>query len=294
MIKQQSQPKTFNFGNAQINRIGYGAMRITGQPGNYGMPNDPEAVHQLLRHAVEIGVNFIDTADSYGPGVSEELIAAALYPYPEHLVIATKGGAVKTAPSEVHFDGSRAYLKSACEASLNRLKVEQIFLYQLHRPDSKVEFVESVEALAELKHEGKIRHIGLSNINAQQLAQAREIIEIASVQNPYSLMRREHDELLDICTSEGIAFIPYGPLGTAPYQKEAPLAQAQGTLNEIAGQHGVKPGQIALAWLLARSPNILPIPGTTSIEHLEENVVAADIKLTAAEIETLNQFTISN
>lgn len=264
-------------GDLSVNRLGYGAMRITGQPGNWGDPADPEAMRQLLRRVVELGVNFIDTADAYGPGTSEQSIAQALYPYPENLVIATKGGAVKTGPKQVHFDGRPSYLKAACEASLRRLRVECIDLYQYHRVDPKVPFEESMGALAELQREGKIRNIGLSNVTKEQLNRAREIVAIASVQNVYSLLRRDEEQLVNFCTQENIAFIPYGPLGTAPYEKEAPLTRSGGSLDEIAQRHSVLPGQVALAWLLSRSPLMLPIPGTTSIQHLEENVAAAAI-----------------
>jgi len=280
---------TFNLGgDLSVNRLGYGAMRITGQPGNWGNPADPEAMRQLLQRVVDLGVNFIDTADAYGPGVSENLVAEALYPYPENLVIATKGGAVKTGPGQVHFDGRPSYLKAACEASLRRLRLERIDLYQYHRVDPQVPFEESVGALAELQREGKIRHVGLSNVTAAQLARAREIVPIASVQNVYSLLRRDFDQLVDLCTRDRIAFIPYGPLGTAPFEKEAPLARSGGLLDEIAQRHGILPGQVALAWLLKRSPVMLPIPGTTSIKHLEENVAAAAIELSEEEFAALS------
>jgi aryl-alcohol dehydrogenase-like predicted oxidoreductase len=280
---------SFNLGgDLSVNRLGYGAMRITGQPGNWGNPADPEAMRQLLQRVVDLGVNFIDTADAYGPGVSENLVAEALYPYPENLVIATKGGAVKTGPGQVHFDGRSSYLKAACEASLRRLRLERIDLYQYHRVDPQVPFEESVGALAELQREGKIRHIGLSNVTAAQLARAREIVPVASVQNVYSLLRRDFDELVDLCTRDRIAFIPYGPLGTAPFEKEAPLTRSGGLLDEIAQRHGVLPGQVALAWLLKRSLVMLPIPGTTSIQHLEENVAAAAIELSDEEFAALS------
>lgn len=270
-----------------VNRIGYGAMRIVGQPGNWGEPEDREASLAVLRRAVEIGVGLIDTADAYGPGVSEELISEALHPYPDDVVIATKGGAVKTGPSEVHFDGSPEYLRRACEASLRRLRVEAIDLYQLHWPDPEVPFEESVGALSELRDEGKVRHVGLSNVSMEQLELARGIVPVASVQNRYSLASRESEEILDLCEREGIAFLPYGPLGASPYQKEAPLARAGGPLEEVARRHGATPGQVALAWLLARSPVIVPIPGTTSVSHLEENVAAAGLRLSGEELASL-------
>lgn len=271
-----------------VNRIGYGAMRITGQPGNWGWPEDPEAARRLLRRAVELGINLIDTADAYGPGVSEELIAGALRPYPEDLVVATKGGAVKTGPAQVRFDGSPGYLRGACEASLRRLGVETIGLYQLHRPDPDVPFEESVGALARLREEGKIRHVGLCNVSADQLALARTILPIASVQNRYSLSDRESDDLVDFCADEGIAFVPYGPLGAKPYEKEAPLTKTGGPLDRVAARHGARPGQVALAWLLSRSPAMVPIAGTTSVAHLEENVAAAALELSEEEFAALD------
>ncbi len=275
-------------GDIKVNRIGFGAMRITGQPGNWGDPPDLSAARQLLRRAVELEVNFIDTADAYGPGVSERLIAEALHPYPEGLVIATKGGVVKTGPEQMHLDGSPKHLKDACETSLRHLRVECIDLYQLHRPDPAVPFEESVGALAELQAQGKIRHIGLCNVDANQLARARESATIVSVQNPYSLIRREEEELVDLCTRAGIAFIPYGPLGAAPFEKEAPLTRSGGLLNSFAQRYQVTPGQVALAWLLARSPVMLPIPGTTSVQHLEENIAAAQLRLSEDDFVALS------
>ena len=270
-----------------VNRIGFGAMRITGQPGNLGWPEDPEGARRLLRRAVEIGVNLIDTADAYGPGVSEELIAGALKPYLDDVVIATKGGAVKTGPAQVHFDGSPEYLREACEASLQRLGLETIDLYQLHWPAPNVPFEESVGALAELREEGKIRHVGLCNVDLEQLTLAREIVPIASVQNRYSLSDRDFDDLVDLCADEEIAFVPYGPLGAKPFEKEAPLTKSGGPLDQVAGRHGVRPAQVALAWLLERSPTIVPIPGTTSVAHLEENLAASSIQLSEEDRRTI-------
>lgn len=276
-------------GDLLINRMGYGAMRLTGQPGNFGPYPEWEAGQQLLRRAVELGVNFIDTAEAYGPGFNEELIAAALHPYPENLVIATKGGINKPAPDNIQADGRPENLRRGCEASLQRLKLERIDLYQLHRPDPKVPLAESVGALSTLQQEGKIRHVGLSNVTISQLEQVRQITSIASVQNRFNITERTDEAVLNYCTQHNIAFIPYSPLGAHPLKRGAPLADAEGILAEIANRHGVKPNQIALSWLLHRSPNIVLIPGTTTLEHLEENIVAASIELTADEVEQLNQ-----
>lgn len=293
--EQNNQPNTSAAGtfalagdqDVLVNRIGFGAMRITGQPGNWGWPEDPEGARRLLRRAVELGVDLIDTADAYGPGVSEELIAGALRPYPDNVVIATKGGAVKTGPAQVQFDGSPEYLRDACEASLRRLGLETIDLYQLHWPDPNVPFEESVGTLATLKEEGKVRYVGLCNVDTEQLAQARKIVPIASVQNRYSLSDRDLDDLVDLCADEGIAFVPYGPLGAKPFEKEAPLSKPGGPLDQVAARHGVRPAQVALAWLLGRSPTMIPIPGTTSVAHLEENVAASSIRLSEEDRLTL-------
>jgi pyridoxine 4-dehydrogenase len=281
---------TFNIGgDLTVNRLGYGAMRLTGQPGNFGAYHDWEGGEKLLRRAVELSVNFIDTAEAYGPGFNEELICGALYPYKDGVVIATKGGIVKTAPDDIRPDGSPENLRRGCEASLLRLKVDRIDLYQLHRPDPKIPFVESVEMLADLQKEGKIRHIGLSNVTIEQIEAARGIVSIASVQNRLNLVERSGEDVLDYCTKHGIAFIPYGPLGANPVKHGAPLANAEGTLSEIALGRGVKSSQIALAWMLHRANNIVVIPGTTTISHLEENIAAASIVLTHEEIQMLNQ-----
>lgn len=285
-----SPPKTFAIGgDLPINRIGYGAMRLTGQPGNFGRYPDWEGGQNLLRRAVELGVNFIDTAEAYGPGFNEELIASALHPYPEGIVIATKGGINKPAPDNIQADGRPENLRRGCEASLQRLKVERIDLYQLHRPDPKVPFTESVGMLATLQREGKIRHVGLSNVTVEQIEDAQKIVPITSVQNRFSITERTGEDVLNYCTQQDIAFIPYGPLGAHPLKRGTPLADAEGTLAEIAQKYGVKPNQIALAWLLHRAPNILLIPGTTTIAHLEENVAAGSIKFTADELTELNQ-----
>jgi pyridoxine 4-dehydrogenase len=275
-------------GELRVARVGYGAMRLTGQPGNWGPYPDWEAGCRLLRRVVELGVNFIDTAISYGPGFSEEIIAAALHPYSSNLVIATKGGLRKTGPGQIHGDGGRDGLRQACEASLRRLKVDRIDLYQLHRPDPNVDLAQSIEALAELAAAGKIRHVGLSNVTLPQLQQARRIVPIASVQNRFALSYRDNQDILVYCAREHIAFIPWGPLGARGFQYGAPLAQATGPVGEIAARHRATPGQIALAWLLSRGPHVVVIPGTTSIAHLEENVGAGGLELSSADIAALD------
>ena len=244
-----------------VNRLGYGAMRLTGKPGNYGAYADWEAGEKLLQRAVELGVNFIDTAEAYGPGFNEEIIACALHPYKEGVVIATKGGINKPSPDNIKADGSPEFLRRGVEGSLKRLKLEQIDLYQLHRPDSKVPFAKSIGALAQMKKEGKIRHIGISNVNLEQIKQARNIVEIASVQNRFSITNRQNEDILNYCTENGIAFLPYGSLDAHPLKQGAPLANAEGIIADIAGKYGVKPNQVALAWLLHRAPNIILIPG---------------------------------
>lgn len=280
---------TFQLGSdLSVNRLGYGAMRLTGQPGNFGRYADWEAGKQLLRRAIELGVNFIDTAESYGPGDNEELIASALYPYPDNLIIATKGGVLKTAPDNIRADGSSKSLRRSCEASLQRLKIDRIDLYQLHRPDPGVPFSESVGVLAELQREGKIRQIGLSNVTIAQIEAALQIVEVASVQNRLNLAERSGEDILDFCTQHKIAFIPYAPLGAHPLKRGTPLANAEGTVTEIATYHSVKPNQIALSWMLHRASNIILIPGTTTISHLEENFAAASITLTTDDLKLLN------
>jgi pyridoxine 4-dehydrogenase len=289
-FKDSAIANTFQLGSdLSVNRLGYGAMRLTGQPGNFGRYADWEAGKQLLRRAIELGVNFIDTAESYGPGDNEELIASALYPYPDDLIIATKGGVLKTSPDNIRADGSSKSLRRSCEASLQRLKVDAIDLYQLHRPDPSVPFSESVGMLAELQQEGKIRHIGLSNVTIAQIEAARQIAEIASVQNRLNLAERGGEEVLDFCTQHNIAFIPYAPLGAHPLKSGAPLASAEGSLTEIAAHHVVKPNQVALSWMLHRASNIIVIPGTTTISHLEENIAAASVALTTDDIKLLNE-----
>ena len=276
-------------GDLTVNRLGYGAMRLSGQPGNFGAYPDWEGGVKLLRRAVELGVNFIDTAEAYGSGFNEGIIASALHPYPEDLVIATKGGIDKSAPDSIKADASPAFLRSGVEGSLQRLKLDRIDLYQLHRPDSKVPFTESIGALKELRDEGKIRHVGLCNVSIKQIEQAREIVPVASVQNKFSISDRTHEPVLDYCTQHNLAFIPYGSLGAHPLKRGAPLAQASGVLADIATAKGVKPNQIALAWLLHRASNIILIPGTTTIAHVEENIAAGKIELTSEEISQLNK-----
>ena len=276
-------------GDLTVNRLGYGAMRLSGQPGNFGAYPDWEGGEQLLRRAVELGVNFIDTAEAYGAGFNEKIIASALHPYKQDLVIATKGGINKPAPDQILADASPVFLRSGVEGSLQKLKLEQIDLYQLHRPDPKVPFAESIGALKELKDEGKIRHLGLSNVSIEQIEEARQIVPIVSVQNKFSISNRSFEAVLDYCTKNGIAFIPHGSLGAHPLKQGAPLASVKGVIADIANNKGVKPNQIALAWLLHRAPNIILIPGTTTIAHLEENMAASSIVLTGEEMRSLNQ-----
>lgn len=274
-------------GDLPVHRIGYGAMRLCGQPGNFGPFADRTAGEKLLRRAVELGVNFIDTAEAYGPGHNEELIAAALHPYPARLVITTKGGVTKTSPTTIFPDGSPANLRRACEASLRRLRVARIDLYQLHRPDPKIPLADSVGALATLRAEGKIRHIGLSNVTVAQIEEARRIAPIVSVQNRYNVHERGADDVLGYCERNSIAFLPYGPLGAQPFERHAPLSAHIGALASIATRLGGTPAQIALAWLLYRSPNVIVIPGTTAMSHLEENIAAARLQLSVADFASL-------
>ncbi len=260
-----------------MNRIGLGAMRITGN-GIWGPPADPGQAVALLRRAVELGVNFIDTADSYGPEVSEELIADALSPYPDDLVIATKGGFVRRGPGRWEPDGRPEHLRQACESSLRRLRLDQIPLYQLHRVDPKVPLEESIGALVELKEEGRIRHIGASNFAENQLRRAQKLAPVVSIQNRYNLVDRGSEELVDLCEQEQLAFLPWAPISGIEHHA---------ALREIAQAHRVEPSQAALAWLLARSPAMLVIPGTASVDHLEANVAAAALELDPHEVELL-------
>jgi pyridoxine 4-dehydrogenase len=267
-------------GDLEVRRLGFGAMRITGD-GIWGPPRDPEGARRLLRRVVELGVNLIDTADSYGPEVSETLIAEALHPYPDGLVIATKGGLLRTGPGQWPRDGRPEHLKEACEGSLRRLRLERIDLYQLHAPDPRVPLEDSLAALKELQDGGKIRHIGISNVSAGELDRARAVVDVVAVQNRYNLTDRHSEPVLDACERAGIGFIPWFPLAIGE------LARPGGPLDELARTHGATPGQLALAWLLARSPVVLPIPGTASEEHLEENVAAANIELDGHELARL-------
>ena len=260
-------------GDLTVNRLGFGAMRITGK-GIWGEPPSRDQAKAALRRAIELNVNFIDTADSYGPEVSEDLIAEALYPYPDDLVIATKGGLVRPGPGRWDPDGRPEHLREACEGSLRRLKLDQIMLYQLHRPDPTVPYAESVGALAELKDEGKIRHIGVSNVTEDQLREAQRITPVVSVQNRYNAADRSSESMVDLCDQEKLVFLPWAPIQDA--DRLPPVLSA-------ARIHGASTRQIVLAWLLTRSPQILPIPGTGSPDHVGENVAAATVQLTNLE-----------
>jgi aryl-alcohol dehydrogenase-like predicted oxidoreductase len=271
---------TITLGDMTVNRMGYGAMRLTGR-GIWGEPRDHEEARRVLRRALELDVNFIDTADSYGPRVSERLIREALWPYPADLVIATKGGLLRDGPDQWRPDGRPGYLRMALEGSLERLGLERIDLYQFHRPDPAVPYEESVGELVRLKDEGKIRHIGLSNVDPEQLDKALAMTEIVSVQNRYNLADRSSEAVLDKCNSLGIAFLPWFPLAASQ------LTRAEYRVEEVASEHRATPGQLALAWLLARSPVVLPIPGTSSVEHLEENIAAASITLSRSDVDLL-------
>jgi pyridoxine 4-dehydrogenase len=264
-------------GDLTVNRLGFGAMRITG-PGIWGVPRDQTQAKAVLRHLLDLDVNFIDTADSYGPEVSEQLIADALYPYPDDLVIATKGGLERPGPGRWTANGHPKHLRQACEGSLKRLRLGEIPLYQWHRPDPKVPFDESLGTLMELKDEGKIRHIGLSNVTEHELRRAQDMTPIVSIQNRLNVTDRDSEDLVDLCEQEELAFLPWGPLGDAD----------AGPTADIARKHNATIQQIVLAWLLARSPMMLAIPGTSSMEHLEENVAAAAIALDPEDVEALN------
>jgi pyridoxine 4-dehydrogenase len=267
-------------GDLTVRRMGFGAMRLTGD-GIWGEPSDPEAARSLLRRALELDVNLIDTADSYGPEVSERLIKEALHPYPEDLVIATKGGLLRDGPGLWRRNGRPEHLKEACDQSLRRLGLERIDVYQLHAVDPDVPLEDSVGALAELRAEGKVRHVGLSNVDTGQLARAREIVPVVSVQNRYSLTSRESEEVLKACEEDGLGFLPWFPLDTGS------LAKPSGQAEEVARAHGATPAQVALAWLLQHSRVMLPIPGTSSRQHLEENVAAGALRLDDGEMESL-------
>jgi len=266
-------------GEISVHRLGFGAMRLTGD-GIWGPPKDRKGALKVLRRAVELGINFIDTADSYGPHVNEELIAEALFPYAPGLVIATKGGWNRPGPNQWTHDATPSHLRKAVEGSLKRLRLDRIEVYQLHIPDPVVSFDASVETLAELRNEGKIRLVALSNVTQEHIERARKIVPIVSVQNRYSFADREWDYVVSYCQRNGIAFIPWFPLGAGKV--------AGAVLSRITQAHGASPTQIALAWLLRRSPIMLPIPGTSSIEHLEQNVAAASLRLAEEEYEELS------
>lgn len=275
-------------GDSNVPRLGYGAMRLTGQPNNYGPYINWEAGKQLLRHALDLGIRFIDTARAYGPGWNERLIADALSPYPDDLFIATKGGVVKKTATARFLDGSPEGLRRDCEDSLRNLRVDCIDLYQLHWVDPDVPLADSVAGLATLQKQGKIRRIGLSNITLDQLKEALSIAPIASVQNRFSVVERQSDAIVDFTTEHGILFLPYGPLAADPMKPGTPLASAGGTLAEVADALRVSRPQVALAWLLHRSSNIVAIPGTTSATHLEENVASSRIELDTTAIRRLD------
>jgi pyridoxine 4-dehydrogenase len=267
-------------GDLEVNRLGFGAMRITGD-GIWGPPDDLDNARAVLRRAVELGVDLIDTADSYGPEVSEELIAEALAPYPQGLVIATKGGLERTGPGAWPRNGRPEHLRKACEGSLRRLRLERIDLYQLHSPDPDVPYEESVGALKELRDEGKIRHVGVSNVSVEQLEAARGVVEIATVQNRYSVADRASENVLEACERDAIGFLPWWPLGAGDV--------AGGPLREVADRREATPFQVAIAWLLRRSPVMLPIPGTQSLDHLEENIAAAELELGDNDLARLDE-----
>ena len=266
-------------GDLTVNRLGYGAMRITGS-GIWGDPPDRDQARAVLRRAVERGVNFIDTADSYGPEVSERLIAEALHPYPDDLVIATKGGLIRTGPDQWPVNGRPEHLREACDGSLRRLKLDQIPLYQFHRPDPQVPIEESIGALVALKDQGKIRHIGVCNVTEHQLREAQSLTPVVSVQNRFNVSDRSSESMIDLCEQEEMTFLPWAPI--LDTDRNSAVA-------DIASQHGATERQVVLAWLLARSPSILPIPGTGSPGHLDENIGAAAFQLAPEEVATLNR-----
>jgi aryl-alcohol dehydrogenase-like predicted oxidoreductase len=269
-------------GDLVVRRMGFGAMRITGQ-GIWGDPPDRAAAIAVLRRAVELGVNLIDTADSYGPEVSEKLIAEALHPYPKGLVIATKGGLTRSGPGQWNRNGRPAHLRKACEGSLRRLRAERIDIYQLHAVDPAVPMEDSLGELIRLKDEGKIRHVALSNVSVDQLQRARKLVPVVSVQNRYNLADRASEDVLEVCERDGLGFLPWRPVGAGD------LTKPGGALDRVARAHAVTPAQVVLAWLLLKSPVMLPIPGTSSVAHLEENVAAAALSLDDAEMLALAQ-----
>jgi aryl-alcohol dehydrogenase-like predicted oxidoreductase len=271
---------TFSIGDRPVRRLGFGAMRITGE-GIWGPPKDHDEAIAVLRRAVDLGINLIDTADSYGPDVSESLIAEALHPYPDDLVIATKGGLVRPGPGVWDPDGRPEHLREVCEGSLRRLKVDRIDLYQFHRPDPAVPFEESVGTFAELREEGKIANVGLSNITVDELRQAQAIVPIVTVQNRYNIVERKDEDVLDACAAGSLGFIPWLPINRDKVAKNPVIA-------DVAKAHDATPAQVALAWLLRHSPVMLPIPGTSSVAHLEENVASAHLQLSDEELQRLD------
>ncbi|PGH48538.1 oxidoreductase [Streptomyces sp. Ru87] len=276
-----SDPATFTLGgDLTVHRLGFGAMRLTGEL-TWGPPADPEEARKVARRAVELGADFIDTADSYGPGTSEELLAEALYPYPRGLVIGTKAGQSRPSAREWVPLGRPEYLRQQCELSLRRLRLETIDLYQLHRIDPLVPAAEQFGALARLQQEGKIRHIGLSEVTVAQLEEARSVIDVVSVQNLYNLTDRRHEDVLEHCARENIAFIPWAPVARGEHARQG------GPVADVAEQLGATPAQVSLAWLLRRSPVVIPIPGTSSVAHLEENAGAARLELSDEQFERL-------
>jgi pyridoxine 4-dehydrogenase len=269
-------------GDLTVRRLGFGAMRVTGT-GIWGQPPDRDEAKRVLRRVVELGVNFIDTADSYGPDVSEELIADALHPYPDDLVIATKAGLIRPGPGRWNPDGRPEHLRDACTGSMKRLQVDHIDLYQFHRPDPDVPIEESMGTMVELQQEGKIRHIGVSNVDEALLARARQVADVVSVQNRYNPTDRASEWAVDLCEHDGLAFLPWAPIGGGRDDGDV--------IAKIAAAHGATSRQVVLAWLLARSPAMLPIPGTGSVEHLESNVGAAQVELTADDLASISALT---
>jgi pyridoxine 4-dehydrogenase len=285
-----SVPLTFTFKDGrQIHRLGYGAMRLTGQPGNFGPYVDWERGKEVLQKAIDLGIDFVDTARAYGPAWNERLVADALHPYPSQLFIATKGGVVKKSATERHLDCSPNGLRRDCAESLKNLRVEAIDLYQMHWVDPDVNFLHSIRALKLLQDEGRIRRIGLSNVTQDEVESAERIVAIDSVQNRYNILERDSDPLIEYCERRGIAFLPYGPLGADPMKAGAPLARAPDEIARVAAELGASTTQVSLAWLLRRSPNILPIPGTTSLAHLEENWSAQNLSFSEDQLARLNR-----